>query len=126
MQMLVYLFTLCKNGGEVLGENVSPAGILYMPVRRTVMSGGRNDSSEEIEREYEKQLKMNGLLSDDLDVLKAMESDMSGRFIPAQAKKGGGLSKRSSVANTEELKLLESYVFGRLRDCLLYTSFTGY
>lgn len=116
MQMLVYLFTLCRNGGETIGENVSPAGILYMPVKRTVLSGGRNDSSEEIEREYEKQLKMNGLLSDDLDVLKAMESDMSGRFIPAQAKKDGGLSKRSSVANTEEFKLLESYVFGRLRD----------
>ena len=37
-------------------------------------------------------------------------------FIPAQTKKDGGLSKRSSVANTDEFKLLERYVFGRLRD----------
>lgn len=116
MQMLVYLFTLCRNGGDMLGEDVVPAGILYMPVKRTVLSGDISNSGEEIEKEYEKQLKMNGLLSDDLEVLKAMEKDMSGRFIPAQAKKDGSLSKRSSVANTEEFKLLERYVFGRLKD----------
>lgn len=115
MQMLIYLFTLCENGGA-LGENIVPAGILYMPVNRKTVSGSKSDSIEKAEMEYEKQLKMNGLLTDDADVLKAMESNLAGRFIPASIIKSGDFSKRSSIAGAEEFELLERYVLGRIKD----------
>ena len=66
MQMLLYLYAVVKNGGGLI-DDPQPAGILYMPAKK-----GKTT----------KNLKMNGLIVDDEDVLKAMEKENEGRFIP--------------------------------------------
>lgn len=66
MQMLLYLYAFVKNGEKLLNEP-QPAGILYMPSKAV---------------KNEKELRMNGLISSDSDVVHAMERANAGRFIP--------------------------------------------
>ena len=66
MQMLLYLYAVIKNGKDIV-EDPKPAGILYMPARKSKST---------------KSLKMNGLIVDDEDVLSAMEKDNGGKFVP--------------------------------------------
>lgn len=49
MQMLIYLMCLWQNGAERYGE-VIPAGILYMPVKSTPATLGRDATQAEIDK----------------------------------------------------------------------------
>lgn len=100
MQMLIYLFSLCDSyGGETASRNV-PAGVLYMPARADVLDARRDTDAGRLEAMREAQMKMNGLLLNDLMVLEAMEPGIKGRFIPAKAASGGGLDRRKSTVVT--------------------------
>lgn len=66
MQMLIYLYALIKNGSSVAGD-LRAGGILYMPAK--------NDSKT-------KKLAMNGLILEDEEVIRAMEKENKGKFIP--------------------------------------------
>ncbi len=66
MQMLLYLYAFVRNGGNLVCEP-EPAGILYMPSKAV---------------KTEKELRMNGLISNDSNVVSAMERANEGRFIP--------------------------------------------
>ncbi len=105
LQMLIYLMTLWKNGGKRYGD-VLPAGILYMPSKAPSIKtdGGMTDS--ELEREQVKAMRMNGLLLDDEQVLRAMEAEVQGVFIPVKLKKDGTPDRFSSVATLAQFGAL--------------------
>ncbi len=67
MQMLIYLYALVKNG-DSLSHDLRAGGILYMPAK--------NDSKT-------KKLTMNGLILEDEEVIRAMDKENKGKFIPA-------------------------------------------
>ena len=108
MQMLIYLFTICENGGARYGKT-APAGILYMPAKKPVASAGRDASPQEIASAHNKQLRMNGLLVAEEDVLRAMEPDGGGVYVPYSVTKSG-LSARSSVASQEDFGRIEQKI----------------
>ena len=66
MQMLLYLYAFIKNGNTLV-ESPKPAGILYMPAKK---------SSNSVT------LRMNGLLSDQEELRCAMEKENKGQFVP--------------------------------------------
>lgn len=107
MQMLIYLFAICENGAGRYGD-VSPAGVLYLPAKLPFVSINRELSEQALDRERFKVMCTNGLLIDDPDVLRAMEPELAGVFIPVSTTKSGELSKTSSLATLEQ--------FGRIRD----------
>jgi ATP-dependent helicase/nuclease subunit B len=105
MQMMLYLLILCQCGkGDLRG--VKPAGILYMPVQRKVVTGMRGYNSEQIEKYHMDNMKMSGIMSDDIEILNAMEKGIEGKFIPAKLKKDGALSSTSSVVKINEMHKL--------------------
>lgn len=106
MQMLIYLFAICENGAERYGS-VTPAGVLYLPAKLPFVNISRELSDEAMDRERFKVMRTNGLLIDDPDVLRAMEPDLAGVFIPVSLLKSGAISKASSLATLEQ--------FGRIR-----------
>lgn len=106
MQMLIYLFAICENGQARYGS-VSPAGVLYLPAKLPFVNISRELSDAAMDRERFKVMRANGLLIDDPDVLRAMEPDLAGVFIPVSTVRSGGLSKTSSLATLEQ--------FGRIR-----------
>ena len=101
MQMLVYLFSIWKNGRGGLSDCI-PAGVLYMPARDSVVSGDRNLSKEGADEEAKMIFRMNGLLLDDKAVLTAMEPGLAGIFIPVKSKPDGSI-KASSEATLATL-----------------------
>ena len=109
LQMILYLFTLWKNGKNKYAD-VLPAGVLYMPAGEASPALGRDASEEEIQRQRLAQYKMNGFVLEDDEVVQAMEHDVKGVFIPVERNKDGSFSKRSSLLRLEELGKLEGYV----------------
>lgn len=112
MQMLLYLFTICQNGGERYG-NVLPAGVLYLPATVSVLTGGQQE--EDAEGVLPRTVKMNGLLLDDPVSLTGMEADLKGVFIPCKMKKDGSYDAHSSVATLEQMGRLARMLECRVR-----------
>ncbi|MBQ1977964.1 MAG: exodeoxyribonuclease V subunit gamma, partial [Ruminococcus sp.] len=109
LQMLIYLSAITKNNGGKFGTDVIPAGVLYMPSTVSVINAAFTDSIEKIEKERNKKLRMNGLILSDLDVIEAMERNMSGVYIPVS-------SKGEKVSGADNLATLEEFgaVFARI------------
>lgn len=50
IQMLLYLFTLQKEGTRYFGQEIEPAGVLYLPARDEILSLERNVTPEQLLR----------------------------------------------------------------------------
>ena len=95
MQLLIYLFALQDKGldrykarlTEELDEIV-PAGVLYVPARDALPDTERAATDEALDAMRESALRRSGLLTEDMDVLEAMEHGLrgKGRFIPVSVK----------------------------------------
>ncbi|MDD2362699.1 MAG: PD-(D/E)XK nuclease family protein [Oscillospiraceae bacterium] len=109
VQMLIYLFSVWQNGRERYGD-VVPAGILYLPARLPVVEVGRDADTEKIKSDQVKALRMNGLLLDDPEIIRAMEKDAAGLFIPAKLNNNGEFSKGSDIASLEQMGLLKKSI----------------
>ncbi len=101
LQMLLYLFSLCENPTKEY-SHPHPAGVLYMPAGVTRFSAQL--STEQLQIEKNKAMKMQGLVLDDEDVLREMDKDI-GTYIPAKLSKSG-FTHYSSVSSEEGFRLL--------------------
>lgn len=110
MQMLIYLAALSENGEDRYGE-VKPAGVLYMPANRPVISASRTTEQEKLEEEAAKKLRMDGLVLDDAEVISAMEQGAAGKYIPV-ALKDGAPAKRDHVVSEQELTKVMRHIKG--------------
>jgi len=106
LQMLLYLFSIEKNGVGALADAI-PAGVLYMPARDGFISASRDES---VQAQRARRLRMDGLLLDDPEVLRGMEREMAGVFIPVKQNKAGKADPRSALATREELGKLAGKV----------------
>ena len=108
LQMLLYLFALSRSGQQVFGgEKIVPAGVLYVPARNPVVNGERSLSPEEVARLQSGQLRRQGLVLNDPEVLQAMEhTEGSYRFLPI----GDGRGKQDYLVTEAQLEQLDAYV----------------
>lgn len=95
MQMLLYLFTLCDDETKV------PAGILYMPSGDDYIKAKSSDTEDEIRKERLKKQCMNGLVLDDPKIIRAMERNTLGMYIPAKIIKDDEISSKSIASQSE-------------------------
>ncbi|HWQ71118.1 MAG TPA: helicase-exonuclease AddAB subunit AddB [Desulfitobacteriaceae bacterium] len=116
LQLLTYLDALGQNCGLDVTPPVLPGGILYFRLDDPMVKEQGKIREEEIELAIMKQLKMKGLLLADVQLVKAMDSQIDGAslIIPARINKGGVLGK-SSAASLEQFRLLRRYVSRLLR-----------
>ena len=110
IQMLLYLFTLQKEGKPHFGYEIEPAGVLYLPARDEILTAERNITPGKLEDERQKQLKRSGLLLAEPAVLQAMEHDSlrEPHYLPLRVSKDGSLS--GSIASAAQLGKLGAYV----------------
>lgn len=108
LQMLIYLFALCQNGGTRYGNSV-PAGVLYLPALLPNIQADRDMTPEEMETKRLSTMCMSGLLLDDPEILQAMEVDLKGVFIPAKIGRNGELD-RSSLATLAEFGHIQNRI----------------
>ncbi|MEG0570956.1 MAG: PD-(D/E)XK nuclease family protein [Oscillospiraceae bacterium] len=111
LQMLLYLFCICKNSKEKY-KGAIPAGILYMPAGDVKTTLERQATESDVKKAKLAYYKMNGLLLDDVSVLKAMDKNIEGVFIPVELKKDGDFSKASltSLASLAQLGTISQYL----------------
>ncbi len=110
MQMLIYLFAIWQNGG-VYYKNVTPAGVLYFQAKspRVVSNKITRDSDSEASVTASlKELRMHGMVLNNIDVVNAMENGCEGLFIPASLDKTGAL--KGNVISIQALSNLKDRV----------------
>lgn len=109
LQMLLYLCSIQKNGAERYG-NITPAGILYMPaVVPNIKADGMD--SQAIKKAIGADFRMNGLLLNDVRVIKGMDKTESAKYIPVKIKNGSNV-KSDSLATLEQFGM----IFKKLND----------
>ncbi len=109
VQALLYLFSVWKNGlpGEPVrgreDERV-PAGAVYFSVRPQPVSSKHLLTAEEAAAQAEGQIERAGIWLSDETVLRAMDRELSGRYVPVREDKNGGLaaSGKANLATLED------------------------
>ena len=109
LQMLLYLFALRENGGELLGSPAVAAGVQYFPARVPYLSVDSRMEEKSIRQARQKEWKRSGLLLCDEAVLQAMEPGQQPQRMRYTVNKDGSLV--GDLADREQMKLLEGYVF---------------
>lgn len=101
-QMLIYLLTVYKNGRSKYGDIV-PAGVLYMPCNKPLLNANRNITEEELNDEINKKLRMSGLVLENSEVIRGMEKEAKGVYVPVSLS-GGRLRKLDNVVNLYQME----------------------
>ena len=116
LQMLTYLDIVVSQSQSLIGKEAIPAGVLYFHVHNPVVKSKGMLSLDKIDEEIYKSFKMNGLVLDQTNVIKMMDTsldiDTSSKsdVIPAGFKKDGSLLAASKVASREDFSLLNHHV----------------
>lgn len=109
LQMLLYMFALKESGAEMLGFHPKAAGVQYFPARAPYILTDGKLNEEEADKERRTQWKRKGLLLKDEAVLQAMEPGEKPMRMNYTVRADGSLS--GDLADRDQLKLLEGYVF---------------
>uniref|UniRef100_UPI00259BBAB5 PD-(D/E)XK nuclease family protein n=1 Tax=uncultured Clostridium sp. TaxID=59620 RepID=UPI00259BBAB5 len=114
MQLLVYLDALINNSENIVENQAMPGAILYFRIDDPILKSKGDLTEEEIKSEILKELKLEGLLLDDVKVVKAMDNTLEpgthSLIIPANMKKAGDLGKNKALITMEQFELLRKYV----------------
>ncbi len=109
LQMLLYLFSIWKDGNGAFRRAVGcegdiiPAGVLYCTAKTASVTATPEMTDAEIYEKVESTLKRKGLLLDDEEVLRLMEKQLTGKYIPVTVKKDGSLSTALTLETLEGL-----------------------
>ncbi len=107
LQMLLYLFALARGDGP-FGENVVPAGVLYVPARDKLVSAQCRDD-EQAQKKRSDALRRSGLLLSDAAVLEAMEHGGQPMYLPVKYD-GDGAAAGAALASAEQLGALSRHI----------------
>lgn len=109
LQMLLYLFALEQQGGDLLGERACCAGVQYFAARAPLISVNGSLTSEEAAKEREAAWKRKGLILSDEDVIQAMDHTQGLSRLSCKKNKNGEIS--GDIADRERFNQLKQYVF---------------
>lgn len=112
MQMLLYLISIWRNGeGEY--KDIIPSGVLYLPARIVPHNTTRDLDSDAQKNSRNSLTTMDGMLLDDEEVIRRMDKNRRGIFIPAKydAKKSCYKGEFISLMQFEKLaQRLDGYI----------------
>ncbi len=119
LQMLTYLDVLITHSKTWLGEESTPAGVLYFHIHNPMLNRKTALPQDQIDLELFKQFKMKGLVAADIETVQLMDTSMTNQpssIIPVRLKNDGGFYKNSSVASQEDFGHLRNYVRHHIQD----------
>ncbi len=108
MQMLIYLMTLTEQGWQ--GKQMQPAGVLYLPARSPRITADHTDTADELEKKKYGEMQMSGIVLHEDSVLRAMERDGGGIYIPVKRKRDGTPDARSSLYTMEQFGVMTRHM----------------
>ena len=109
LQLMIYLDgALQVEQKKYAGREVVPAGVFYYNIKDPMIQEKIDADLETVSSGIMKELKMNGLVQSDPDIVQKMDSSLSS--IPVTFNKDGSFRKNSSVASSEQFAVLGRYV----------------
>lgn len=86
LQMFIYLSAILKNGKNLYGQDLAPAGVCYMPANEfaNTVATQTTLSEDDVKGELKKHYTASGLFLRDIDIITAMDTTLSGEYIPVQ------------------------------------------
>ena len=118
LQLVVYMDAAMELQERRCPEKeIVPAGLFYYNIQDPMVEKTEELRPEEIEAQIKKQLRMNGLVNSDLDVIQRLDRQIEGEsdVIPVAVKSGIVQEARSSVASGKRFGYLREYVRGRCK-----------
>lgn len=109
LQMLIYMSAINNGGEKYFKGSVTPAGVLYVPAVSPVANVGAKGLKSAL-AESAKNSVMHGIILDDVEVIKGMESDAKGEYIPVSIKGEEIVDRGGTLATLEEFGSLFSQV----------------
>jgi ATP-dependent helicase/nuclease subunit B len=109
LQMLLYLFALASHSNAYAGQTPLAAGVQYFPARVPYLPSSGRLTEEEAQKLRRKEWKRRGLLLKDEEILDAMDPQTDYGRLSATRKKDCSID--GDVADREQLKLLEKYLY---------------
>ncbi len=99
-------------------KEVVPAGIFYYHINDPLADKQEGMTVEEIEKQILRQLRMDGLVNSELDIISHLDRDIQKEsdVIPVAIKDGYVQESRSSVASTRRFEDLRRFVNHKLRE----------
>jgi ATP-dependent helicase/nuclease subunit B len=113
LQLFTYLDVVLLYAPEWLQVEALPGGILYFRVHAPLIRAPRLLPPEEIEKEIRKRYKMKGMILQDVEVARLMDSSLQtghSAIIPVGLTKEGGFYRNSVTFNAERYTLLREYL----------------
>ena len=120
LQMLIYMSAINSGGHKYFESEISPAGVLYVPAVSPSVNVGVKGLDAAI-ADSNKDKKMHGIILSDVDVIKGMEQDAQGVYIPVSLKGDTIVDRGGSLATLEQFGALFSQVdksIGEMAMCL--------
>jgi len=111
MQLAVYLNAAMElEEKKQPGKEVIPAGIFYYQIKDPIVD--KEADLDKLEEAILKELRLDGLLNSEPDVIEHLEHNLSGNslIIPAGRKKDGSLAKTSKAVSTEAFQTISRFV----------------
>lgn len=118
LQLVVYMDAAMEmEERDKPGKNIVPAGIFYYNINDPVVDREGQMTKEEVEGEILKDLRMNGLVNSQLDVISHLDREIETEsdVIPVALKNGLIQDSKSSVASRERFAALKKYVNTKLK-----------
>jgi ATP-dependent helicase/nuclease subunit B len=118
LQLVVYMDAVTElEKRRFPSKDVVPAGIFYYNIKDPVVDKEDVDVPEDIDALILEQLRMNGLVNSDLEVISHLDRDIRSKsdVIPVAMKDGMIQEKYSSVASGRHFEALKQYVRGKMR-----------
>lgn len=123
LQMLIYLFSLCAADSQGFREKIGcgedgqilPAGILYYSAKPpSVQVDSPDVDADTLRPMLEDEISRSGLLLSDEEILRAMDRNLSGRYIPVHPPKNGVFRAYDPLASMEQFGELLREITGKI------------
>ncbi len=123
LQMLLYLFAIWNDPEKKViskdtdkkNAQILPAGVMYYTAKapELLLSEGYGERFDD--KILEEKIARSGLFVENESVLRAMDTNLDGTYIPIKLKKDGSLSGGSSLKSLEEMGALMGEISGVVR-----------
>lgn len=118
LQLAIYLDVANRNGSRYAHGNIRPAGFLYFYLDDPLVDPAE-DTPSALERAIFRELRMEGVLIEDMKVLNAMDHQLSEQrnssVIPVSLKQNGEVTSASSVVPEKVMTAILRYVEEHIR-----------
>ena len=109
LQLMIYMDgALTVEQNKHKNKEVIPAGVFYYNIKDPMIQEKIDADIETVQEKVLKELKMNGLVLKDKELVQKMDSSLMS--IPVSFNKDGSFRKNSSVASKEQFDILNRYV----------------